>query len=58
MEKMWLMLAIVTFLLALYWTFKNGIYDALYFYGFSVVASFVFMLRRKQRRIHERNESN
>jgi len=57
MEKMWLMLSIVTFILALYWTFKDYTYDALYFYGFSLVAIMLFLVRRKQRKAHERNNS-
>ncbi len=56
-EKVWLMAAILTFIMAIYFSFKNGIYDALYFYGFSAVASFLFLMRRKQRRFHEREEA-
>tara|TARA_B100000965_G_scaffold405843_2_gene441507 strand:- start:708 stop:905 length:198 start_codon:yes stop_codon:yes gene_type:complete len=55
MEKMWLMLCIVTFVIALYKTFQQSIYDALYFYGFSVVAIGLFLLRRRQRRLYEKN---
>lgn len=55
LEKMWLMLAIVTFIIAIYRTFTNDIYDALYFYAFSVVAALLFIMRRKQRKYHERN---
>lgn len=55
MEKMWLMLCIVTFVIALYKTFQQNIYDALYFYGFSVVAIGLFLLRRRQRRLYEKN---
>ena len=58
MEKMWLMLAIVTFVIAVYRSFQSSIYDSLYFYGFSVVAIFLFLMRRKQRKAHERNEQN
>ena len=56
MEKMWLMLCILTFLIAIYFSIKNGVYDALYFYGFSVIAGFLFVMRRKQRRFHENQE--
>lgn len=55
MEKMWLMLCIVTFVIALYKTFQQSVYDALYFYGFSVVAIGLFLLRRRQRRLYEKN---
>ena len=55
LEKMWLMLAIVTFIIALYRSFTNDVYDALYFYGFSLIATLLFIMRRKQRKYHERN---
>lgn len=57
MEKMWLMASIVTFLIALYQSFRNSIFDALYFYGFSVIAIFLFYMRRKQRIFHEKENS-
>jgi len=57
MEKMWMMLSILTFLIAIYFSIKNGVFDALYFYGFSVVAGLLFLMRRKQRRFHEKQES-
>jgi len=56
MEKAWLMLSILTFLIAIYQTFKNSVYDALYFYAFSVIAIFLFMMRRRQRMFHEREQ--
>lgn len=55
MEKMWLMLSIVTFIIAVVRSVQYSIFDALYFYGFSIVAIFLFLLRRRQRRFHERN---
>lgn len=57
MEKVWLMLSILTFALALYWSYVDGIYNALYFYGFSAVAIILFMMRRKQRKFHEREQN-
>ena len=54
MEKAWLVIAVATFLIAIYWSIKNSIYDALYFFGFSVIAIFLFIMRRKQRMFHER----
>tara|TARA_B110000046_G_scaffold40521_1_gene44888 strand:- start:37050 stop:37256 length:207 start_codon:yes stop_codon:yes gene_type:complete len=54
MEKAWLFVATATFLIAIYWSLKNSIYDALYFFGFSVIAIFLFVMRRKQRMFHER----
>lgn len=57
MERMWFMLCIVTFIIAVYWTINNQVYDALYFYAFSVVAILLFMVRRRQRRAHENKNS-
>lgn len=56
LEKMWLVLAILTFAIGLYWTFQNSTYDALFFFGFSAFSVFLFMMRRKQRRFHEKNK--
>lgn len=55
MEKMWLMLSIVTFVIAVVRSFQDGIYDALYFYGFSVIAILLFLMRRRQRKHYEKN---
>ena len=54
MEKAWLVIAVATFLIALYWSIQSSFYDALYFYGFSLIAVFLFIMRRKQRMFHER----
>ncbi len=54
LEKMWLMLAILTFLIGLYYSLMFGVYDALYFFGFSVISILLFTVRRQQRRHHER----
>lgn len=54
MEKAWFMISILTFLVALYWVYMGKTFDALYFFGFSIVAIFLFLARRKQRRYHER----
>ena len=54
MEKAWMVITIATFLIAIYWAIQNSIYDALYFFGFSVIAIFLFIMRRKQRMFHER----
>jgi len=56
MERMWLMLAVVTFIIALVRSVQYSIYDALYFYAFSVISILLFMMRRRQRRMHEREE--
>jgi hypothetical protein len=57
MEKMWLMLSITTFIIALYQTFINSVFDALYFYGFSVIAIFLFFMRKSQRISHEKKNA-
>ena len=46
MEKAWMVIAIATFLIAIYWSIKNSIYDALYFFGFSVIAIFLFIFNQ------------
>lgn len=51
LEKMWLMLAIVTIILAVYKTFYSTLEDAAYFYVFCVV-SIIFYFLRKRQRIH------
>jgi accessory gene regulator protein AgrB len=56
-EKMWLLLAILTFIIALYWTYKQMIFDSLYFYGISILSILLFRWRRFQRRAHERENS-
>ena len=56
MELMWLMLAIVTFIIAVVRSFQDGIFDALYFYGFSAIAIVLYIIRRSQRRMHERKQ--
>ncbi len=54
LEKMWLMLAIVTFIIGLLKTYQNQTFDALFFFGFSAISIFLFAARRNQRRSHER----
>lgn len=49
LEKMWLMLAIVTIILAVYKTFYSTIEDAVYFYVFCVVSIIFYFLRKRQR---------
>jgi len=56
MELMWLMLAIVTFIIAVVRSVQDGVFDALYFYGFSAIATLLFLMRRKQRRFHEKKQ--
>lgn len=56
MEKMWLVLSIVTFLIAIYKSIQSNVFDALYFYAFSAIAIVLFFMRRKQRLFHERNQ--
>jgi len=58
MEKVWLVLSVLSFLIALYFTYKQASYDAVYFYCFSLVAIVLFVLRRKQRLVHERSNSD
>ncbi len=58
MEKMWLVLSILTFLIAIYKSIQSNVFDALYFYAFSGIAIVLFFMRRKQRMFHERNEEN
>ncbi len=57
MEKMWLMLSIITFIIAVYQSIVNNVFDALYFYGFSIIAIFLFYMRRRQRIFHENKEN-
>ena len=54
MEKAWLVIAGITFIIAIYQSFRTSVFDALYFFGFSVFAIFFFVIRRKQRMFHER----
>lgn len=54
MEKAWLMIAIITFVIAIYQSIRNSVFDALYFFGFSIIAVFLFLARRKQRIFHEK----
>jgi len=56
MELMWLMLSIVTFVIAVVRSIQNGIFDALYFYGFSAIAIILYIMRRSQRKMHERKQ--
>ncbi len=49
LEKMWLMLAIVTIILAVYKTFYSTIEDAAYFYVFCAVSIIFYFLRKRQR---------
>ena len=49
LEKMWLMLAIVTIVLAVYKTFYSTLEDAAYFYVFCVVSIIFYFLRKRQR---------
>tara|TARA_R110002049_G_scaffold242042_4_gene415871 strand:- start:5707 stop:5922 length:216 start_codon:yes stop_codon:yes gene_type:complete len=49
LEKMWLMLAIVTIILAVYKTFYSTLEDAAYFYVFCVVSIIFYFLRKRQR---------
>lgn len=53
--NMWLVIAIITFLVALYWAAKGVTYDAMYFLGFSLVATILFLMRRKQNRMYNKN---
>jgi len=55
LELMWLMLAIVTFIIACYQSIINSVFDALYFFGFSVISIFLYLMRRKQRKLHEKS---
>jgi preprotein translocase subunit SecG len=57
LEKMWLMLAIVTLVLAVYKTFASTIEDAAYFYVFCVV-SIIFYFLRKRQRVHFNEQQN
>lgn len=54
LEKTWLMLAILTFIIGLYRAYQGSTFDALFFFGFSVISIFLFSVRRNQRRAHER----
>jgi Ca2+/Na+ antiporter len=49
LEKMWLMLAFVTIILAVYKTFYSTIEDAAYFYVFCAVSVIFYFLRKRQR---------
>ncbi len=50
LEKMWLMLAAVTLVLAIYKSFTSTMEDALYFYIFCAVSVLLYFLRRRQRK--------
>ena len=47
----------LAFVWGVYYSVKETVYDALYFFVFSVVAILLFLMRRKQRRFHEKSNS-
>lgn len=49
LERMWLMVAIVCFVLATYKVFFVTMEDGLYFYMFTVLAVVLWLLRRRMR---------
>jgi len=55
LEKMWLMVAIVCVILAIYKTIMIGYQDGLYFLLFALLAAVLFLLRRRMR-IRMQNE--
>jgi membrane protein implicated in regulation of membrane protease activity len=57
LEKMWLMIGILTILIAVYKAVVSTWEDALYFLVFSAVAFLLFWLRRRQRHGLEKNNS-
>lgn len=57
-ELMWLMLAIITFIIGVYHAIMYNVYDSLYWFGFAIVAILLFSVKRKQRRFHEKNQQN
>lgn len=56
MEKVWLTLSVLTFIIAIYKSIQSNVFDALYFLAFSVIAILLFYMRRKQRLFHEKNQ--
>jgi len=50
LEKMWLMVAIVCLVLAIYKSIFNHYTDGLYFLMFAVLATALWLLRRRMRR--------
>lgn len=49
LERMWLMVAIVCFVLATYKIFFVTLEDGLYFYMFTILAVVLWLLRRRMR---------
>ncbi|MBR9832003.1 hypothetical protein [Acidiluteibacter ferrifornacis] len=58
LEKMWLMLAAVTLVIAIYKTFTSTMEDAAYFYVFCVVSIIFYFLRKRQRVFFNSQENN
>lgn len=58
LEKMWLMLAAVTLVLAIYKTFSSTIEDAAFFYVFCAVSIIFYFLRKRQRKYFNSQENN
>lgn len=57
LEKMWLMIGILTVLIAIYMFFFGTGEDSLYFLLFSGVAFILYFLRRRQRQGFEKNNN-
>ena len=54
---MWLMVGIITLLVAIYKSFFSVVEDSTYFFLFAGVAFLLYFLRRKQRMRIEKNNS-
>ncbi|MEQ8324851.1 MAG: hypothetical protein RIC15_06650 [Vicingaceae bacterium] len=58
LERMWLTVAIVSVGIAAYRGFTGAIEDAYYFLFFSVLASMLFLLRRRTRKRMEKSDNH
>jgi MFS superfamily sulfate permease-like transporter len=57
LEKMWLMIGILTIFIAIYKSIFVSIQDGVYFLVFSAVAFLLFWLRKRQRHGLEKNNN-
>jgi Flp pilus assembly protein TadB len=57
LELMWIVIAACCVVIGTYKLVTIGITDAMFFYVFCLLAVFLFLLRRKQRRNIEKHES-
>lgn len=57
LELMWIVIAVFCIIIGTFKLITVGFMDALFFYVFCILAVFLFLLRRRQRRNIEKHES-